>query len=152
MGYLDRLRTLFDRDDSAPHAEGRTRDDTRDHTLDEERSPQEHELIGQLQRRLADEAEAQKTVRFYLLFSGRVQGVGFRWTNQGTAQELGLTGWVRNLPDGTVAMELQGTPGRLIRHLDTLHARYRRMGCRIWLERAHEQNTQPEEREFGVTY
>jgi len=37
-----------------------------------------------------------------LLVVGRVQGVGFRWWTVGTAQRLGLAGWVRNLTDGTV--------------------------------------------------
>jgi acylphosphatase len=36
------------------------------------------------------------------LFSGRVQGVGFRFTSRGLAEELKLTGWVKNLADGGV--------------------------------------------------
>lgn len=39
---------------------------------------------------------------------GRVQGVGFRWFVQRTATELGLSGWVRNEPDGTVRVEARG--------------------------------------------
>jgi acylphosphatase len=47
-----------------------------------------------------------KAVR--LLVHGRVQGVFYRdWTVR-TARELGLTGWVRNCPDGTVAALVQG--------------------------------------------
>ncbi len=44
--------------------------------------------------------------------TGRVQGVWFRaWTQQ-TAQELGLCGWVRNQPDGSVTGQAQaGTTG-----------------------------------------
>lgn len=37
-----------------------------------------------------------------------MQGVGFRFSAQRKAQELGLTGWVRNLPDGRVEAELEG--------------------------------------------
>jgi acylphosphatase len=40
---------------------------------------------------------------------GRVQGVGFRYTTRGLAQELGLTGWVRNLPSGEVEVWAQGS-------------------------------------------
>lgn len=42
-------------------------------------------------------------------FVGEVQGVGFRWTSRKLANNLGLTGWVRNEWDGSVSMELQGT-------------------------------------------
>jgi acylphosphatase len=41
--------------------------------------------------------------------SGRVQGVGFRYITRGLAQELGLTGWVRNLPNGAVEVWAQGS-------------------------------------------
>lgn len=45
-----------------------------------------------------------------ILFSGDVQGVGFRWTCRRLAVEIGLSGWVRNLPDGRVEAVLQGSP------------------------------------------
>ena len=46
--------------------------------------------------------------RIYLRVGGSVQGVGFRYFAVYTARRLGLTGWVRNDPDGTVTMEVQG--------------------------------------------
>ena len=49
-------------------------------------------------------------VRWEILFSGRVQHVGFRYTAYYIARDLGLTGWVANLPDGQVLMEAQGEP------------------------------------------
>lgn len=54
-------------------------------------------------------------IRKELTFTGRVQGVGFRYRALYKAKELGLTGWVRNEWDGTVTMEVQGTEERIER-------------------------------------
>lgn len=48
-------------------------------------------------------------VRKHIVFHGRVQGVGFRYTAKSLAQALDLTGWVRNDWEGTVTMEVQGS-------------------------------------------
>ena len=48
-------------------------------------------------------------VRKHIFFSGDVQGVGFRYRSFYIAQSLGLTGWVENLWDGRVEMEVQGS-------------------------------------------
>jgi len=47
-------------------------------------------------------------IRYSIVVSGRVQGVGFRFFAQQQAEQYGLTGWVKNLYDGRVAMEVQG--------------------------------------------
>lgn len=52
-------------------------------------------------------------VRRHILVSGGVQGVGFRYFVRQTALRLALTGWVRNLDDGDVELEAQGTPENL---------------------------------------
>lgn len=46
--------------------------------------------------------------RMHVLISGRVQGVFFRAYTMETAQSLRLTGWVRNLADGTVEAVFEG--------------------------------------------
>lgn len=46
--------------------------------------------------------------RVRAVVSGRVQGVWFRESTRQEAERLGLTGWVRNEPDGTVMLEAQG--------------------------------------------
>lgn len=52
-------------------------------------------------------------VRKHLIFSGAVQGVGFRWRARRAAEAYGATGWVRNDWNGTVSMELQGTEAQI---------------------------------------
>lgn len=44
----------------------------------------------------------------HILFSGQVQGVGFRYTARHIAGRYNITGFVRNLPDGDVEMLAQG--------------------------------------------
>ena len=47
-------------------------------------------------------------IRKRISFSGRVQGVGFRWRAEKAADMFHCTGWCRNEWDGTVSMEIQG--------------------------------------------
>ena len=54
-------------------------------------------------------AQARWRIRFY----GRVQHVGFRYTALYLTRDLYLTGWVRNLPDGSVLTEAQGGTAQL---------------------------------------
>ncbi|MBN2051564.1 MAG: acylphosphatase [Spirochaetales bacterium] len=55
----------------------------------------------------------KKIEAFQCLVHGRVQGVGFRYSTQRKAVSLGLSGWVRNLPDGSVEVYAQGIPSAL---------------------------------------
>jgi len=43
-----------------------------------------------------------------VLYEGYVQGVGFRWTTRRIAQGYDVFGWVRNLPDGRVELQVSG--------------------------------------------
>ncbi|HET9982356.1 MAG TPA: acylphosphatase [Longimicrobiales bacterium] len=56
---------------------------------------------------MAEPASARRRYRIV----GEVQGVGFRWWTMRQARELGLTGAVRNEPDGSVLLEVEGDAG-----------------------------------------
>ena len=51
--------------------------------------------------------------RVHIIVEGRVQGVCFRMYTCEEGRRLGLTGWVRNLPDGTVKVVAEGPPETL---------------------------------------
>jgi len=50
--------------------------------------------------------------------SGYVQGVGFRWSTVRAAKNLGITGFVKNLPDGSVYIEAEGSAKQLKSFVD----------------------------------
>ena len=91
--------------------------------------------------------------RLRLRFVGQVQGVGFRWTSLGVARELGLTGWVRNEPDGSVTAEVQGEPSHVgafsSRMLEEM-SRGGRAGYTV--DQRDEIPVVPGERDFEVRY
>jgi len=64
-------------------------------------------------------------VRYRMVFSGRVQGVGFRYETEQLAQRLGLTGICENLPNGDVLTELQGPRSKLDYYLNYMNHRQR---------------------------
>lgn len=49
-----------------------------------------------------------ESARLHAIVQGIVQGVNFRYYTSRRAAELGLTGWVRNRPDGTVEVIAEG--------------------------------------------
>lgn len=56
-------------------------------------------------------------IRRRVYFSGRVQGVGFRFTASRIAERFSVVGWVRNLPDGRVEMVAEGAEAELARFI-----------------------------------
>lgn len=58
--------------------------------------------------------------RFHARVHGSVQGVGFRWFVVRKAEQLSLTGWVRNCADGAVEVLAEGAPEDLGRLLEAL--------------------------------
>jgi acylphosphatase len=51
--------------------------------------------------------------RLHVFYSGRVQGVGFRYTVKSVARGFEVAGTVRNLPDGRVELIVEGQPAEL---------------------------------------
>ncbi len=63
--------------------------------------------------------------RRHVNYQGSVQGVGFRFTARQLAQDFAVTGYVRNLPDGSVELVAEGDHEEIDRFLERLQ---RRMG------------------------
>ena len=72
----------------------------------------------------------QEKVRKHIFFYGRVQGVGFRYYAVQKANQLGLTGRVKNLYDGSVEMEVEGQEELIDQLIIFLQNR-----TYIWIER-----------------
>jgi len=60
-------------------------------------------------------------IRAHAFISGRVQGVGYRFSTQDAATEIGVVGWVRNLPDGRVEAVFEGTEEQIKYMIDWCH-------------------------------
>ena len=104
-------------------------------------------LYRQKGAQMANYDPVKERIREHIVFHGRVQGVGFRYQAMYAARSFDLTGWVENLPDGSVEMEVQGTAmgiGRLLTHLQS--GRW----IRIDKMDIEEMPVKPEERGFGV--
>ncbi len=87
----------------------------------------------------------KKQVHVY--YTGRVQGVGFRFTAESIACDLGVTGWVKNLSDGRVEVVAEAEEDVLKEFLEKISAYF---SCYIrdvniqWLEATGEFN------DFGI--
>ena len=66
-------------------------------------------------------SEPDQPARVWLRISGRVQGVGFRYSALDEARRLGLTGWVRNTRDGAVELVAEGNRKQLQRLVTWCH-------------------------------
>ena len=71
-------------------------------------------VIDQVQRAKLPEFPVERVCRYRIVFSGRVQKVGFRLEVQELAKRLELTGFCENLPGGDVLAELQGQENKIL--------------------------------------
>jgi acylphosphatase len=58
--------------------------------------------------------------QIHVLYSGRVQGIGFRFTAEDVALGLGVMGWVKNLPDGRVEVVAEAEEKVLLQYLEQI--------------------------------
>ena len=82
-------------------------------------------------------------VRRHIVFRGWVQGVGFRYRARHAASLYGCTGWVRNEWDGSVTMEIQGTPDQIEQVIRAIRA-----GRFVRIEDMESRELPPEEEEY----
>jgi len=57
-------------------------------------------------------------ISLQVFYEGNVQGVGFRWSVRHIAKGFDVTGWVRNLPDGRVELQVNGEENEVCAFLD----------------------------------
>lgn len=60
-------------------------------------------------------------IRAHVFISGTVQGVGYRYSTYNQAKQLGIYGWVRNLPDGRVEAVFEGKKAEVEQILSWCH-------------------------------
>ena len=65
------------------------------------------------------------TRRVKVVYSGRVQGVGFRFTTRSLARRYGVVGYVRNCPDGTVELVAEAAPEVLKSFLEAVERNFK---------------------------
>ena len=78
-------------------------------------------------------SQEQETVRRRVIYSGRVQGVGFRYTTNAISRHHSVSGYVRNCFDATVELEVEGTPQAVDAFLSEVSRRFGRdiTDCRV---------------------
>jgi acylphosphatase len=89
-------------------------------------------------------------IRRRVLISGMVQGVWFRAYTRDAARNAGVTGWVRNLPDGRVEAVFQGTSEQVSQVIDW--CRKGSPGSRVKDVEVHEESPGTEFSSFEIAY
>lgn len=81
-----------------------------------------HDLSESLALQGDPVADTNRFSRREILFAGRVQGVGFRYTTRNIAGRFAVTGFVQNLPDGRVRLLAEGEPDEVERFIAAVSA------------------------------
>ncbi len=89
-----------------------------------------------------------REIRLRVIVIGRVQGVGFRYFTQRSTDRLRVTGFVRNLPDGSVEAQVQGSEEEVERFLESV--RVGPHGSRVDEVRTSAISVQPGEDGFEI--
>ena len=91
----------------------------------------------------------REMIRKAITVYGFVKGVGFRYRAINAASLIGATGWVRNNPDGTVSMEIQGSEEQIDKVMELISS-----GTYVEIDRLEVKkiDIDPDEREFGVRW
>jgi len=88
-------------------------------------------------------------VRTTVHYSGRVQGVGFRFTAQRVANRFNVTGYVKNLPDGNVELVAEGEREEVVEFLSAVAEA---MSGYIERSDSHEGEATGSYASFGISY
>jgi len=83
-------------------------------------------------------------IRKHIVFTGQVQGVGFRWRARQAAKLYSCTGWCRNEWDGSVTMEIQGSENAIDKVIELIQA-----GRYVWIQGMDVTEIPPDNNERG---
>ncbi len=85
----------------------------------------------------------------HVIFKGRVQGVGFRYTTHRIAQQYDMTGYVKNCPDGSVEALFQGTASNIQACIGQVEESFNGY---IRETKINDRPVNPQYHEFQITY
>ena len=87
--------------------------------------------------------------RFRIVYTGRVQGVGFRWNVKDVSESFEVTGFVRNLSDGTVELWVEGEKAESRKMIDAVEGKLRD----YWHSKVEdEREGEPQYEDFSIDF
>jgi len=87
--------------------------------------------------------------RFRIVYTGRVQGVGFRWNVKDVSESFEVTGFVRNLSDGTVELWVEGEKAEARKMIDAVEGKLRD----YWHSKVEdEREGEPQYEDFSIDF